>query len=145
MAFEDLLERDLAIQLSVEGDEYGAQAAPGMGPEHPETLAGRGRGADGVAKGGVGVLFERSDTDAREGLRQVGVDEFREFLASRGADADGREALLGVAGVLLDVLCASASSRRRWSTSMAPCSTRISAIGRPPARVQVWKARTKAD
>ncbi len=36
---EDLLERDLAVELGVEGDEDGAQPAAGMGPEDAEPLA----------------------------------------------------------------------------------------------------------
>ena len=55
VAVEDLLEGDLAVQLGVEGDEDGAQAAPGVGPEDAEPLAVGGGGADGVAGGPVGV------------------------------------------------------------------------------------------
>ena len=36
---EDLLERDLAVQLVIERHEDGAQAAPGMGPQDAEPLA----------------------------------------------------------------------------------------------------------
>ncbi len=36
---EDLLECDLAVELDVERDEDGAEAAPGMGPQDPEPLA----------------------------------------------------------------------------------------------------------
>ena len=46
---EDLLERHLAVQLGVEGDEDGAQAAPGVGPEDAEPLAVGGGRADGVS------------------------------------------------------------------------------------------------
>ena len=41
---EDLLERHLAVQLAVQGDEDRAQAAPGVGPQDAEPLAvGGGR------------------------------------------------------------------------------------------------------
>ena len=43
---EDLLERDLAVQLGVERDEDGAQAAPGVRPQDAEPLAVGGGGAD---------------------------------------------------------------------------------------------------
>ena len=43
VAVEDLLERDLAIQLGVERDEDGAQSSARMGPQDPEPLpVGRG-------------------------------------------------------------------------------------------------------
>ena len=50
---EDLLERDLAVQLGVEGHEHGAQAAAGMGPQDAEPLAVAGGGTDGVTRGAV--------------------------------------------------------------------------------------------
>ena len=54
---EDLLERDLAVELGVEGDEDGAQAAPGVGPEDAEPLA-VGGGAGSVAGGLVGLAAD---------------------------------------------------------------------------------------
>ena len=57
---EDLLERHLAVQLGVQGDEDGAQAAPGVGPEDAEPLAVGGGRADGVAGGAVGVGVGRT-------------------------------------------------------------------------------------
>ena len=38
MVVEDLLEGDLAVQLGVERDEDGAQAAAGVGPQDAEPL-----------------------------------------------------------------------------------------------------------
>ena len=62
---EDLLEGDLAIELGVEGDEDGAQAAGGMGPEDAESLAVGGGGAGGVAGGPLGVAaLDRAGADA---------------------------------------------------------------------------------
>ena len=46
---EDLLERHLAVELGVEGDEDRAQSAAGVGPEDAEPLAVGGGRADGVA------------------------------------------------------------------------------------------------
>ena len=51
---QDLLERDLAVELRVEGDEDRPQAAPGMRPEDAEPLAVAGGRADGVAGRAVG-------------------------------------------------------------------------------------------
>ena len=39
VSVEDLLERHLAVQLGVERDEDGAQAAVGVGPEDAESQA----------------------------------------------------------------------------------------------------------
>ena len=36
---QDLFQRHLAVQLAVERDEDGAEAAPGMGPQDAEPLA----------------------------------------------------------------------------------------------------------
>ena len=51
---EDLLQRDLAVQLLVEGDEDGAEPAVDEGPQDAEPLALGGRDADGVT--GVPVV-----------------------------------------------------------------------------------------
>ena len=52
---DDLLERHLAVQLGVESHEDRPQAAAGVGPQNPEPLAFGGHGADGVARGVVGI------------------------------------------------------------------------------------------
>ena len=52
---EDLLEGDLAVELGVEGDEDGAQAAAGVGAQDAEPLAVGSRRAVGIAGGAVGV------------------------------------------------------------------------------------------
>ena len=49
VAVEDLLQRHLAVQLGVEGDEDLAQAALGVGPEDAEPLAVGGGRADRVS------------------------------------------------------------------------------------------------
>jgi hypothetical protein len=52
---EDLLQRHLAVQLGVQGDEDGAEAALGVGPQDAEPLAIAGGGADRIAGGAVRV------------------------------------------------------------------------------------------
>ena len=52
---EDLLERDLAVQLAVERHEHGPQAAAGVRPQDAEPLAVAGGRADGVGRGAVGI------------------------------------------------------------------------------------------
>ena len=79
---EDLLERHLAVQLGVERDEDGAQAAPGVRPEDAEPLAVGGGRADGVAAGAVGVVIGRRVEPApeptwAEGRLDLGVAESR--------------------------------------------------------------------
>ena len=51
----DLLERHLAIELGIHRHEDGAQAALGVRPEHAESLAVGGSGADGGAGRAVGL------------------------------------------------------------------------------------------
>ncbi len=58
VAWEDLLEGDLAVELGVEGDEDGTQPAAGVRPEDAEPLAiGSGR-AHGNAAGSLGVVVD---------------------------------------------------------------------------------------
>ena len=95
MAVEDLLQRHLAVQLGVEGDEDRAQAAPGVGPQDAEPLAvGRG-GADGVAGGPVGIVAGLGWRRSRvgEGGLDVGVAELGQALAGGAAGVDGGQAL----------------------------------------------------
>ena len=56
VAWEDLLEGDLAVELGVEGDEDGAQTARGVGPEDAEPLAVGGGRAHGKAASPLGVV-----------------------------------------------------------------------------------------
>ena len=55
MPVEDLLEGDFAVQLVIDCDEDGSQAALGMGAQHAESLAAAGRCSDGVGGRAVGV------------------------------------------------------------------------------------------
>ncbi len=54
---EDLLERDLAVQLGVERHEHGAQATPGVRPQDTEPLAVAGGRVHCVAGVAVGIDF----------------------------------------------------------------------------------------
>ena len=109
---EDLLERHLAVQLLVEGDEDGAQSAAGVGPEDAEPLAVGGRRADGKAGGPVGVALG-TRADVGEGLLDLGVADRGEHRAGGGAGGDGGEAPLGAAVVRLEVDRAMASTAGR--------------------------------
>ena len=53
MLIEDLFERDLAVELGVEGDVNGPQAATGMRPQHAEPLAAAGVRVHGVTSRGT--------------------------------------------------------------------------------------------
>ena len=64
---EDLLERDLAVQLAVECHEDGAQAAAGVGPQDAEPLAVAGRGADRQRHGAVVVGDRARSSPSRRG------------------------------------------------------------------------------
>jgi hypothetical protein len=55
VAVEDLLQRQLAMQLGVQSHEDGVQAAFGMRSENAEPLAVAGGRADGITGGAVGV------------------------------------------------------------------------------------------
>ena len=103
---EDLLQRHLAVQLAVEGDEDGAQAAPGVGPEDAEPLAvgrwpcrrrswrcGRRRRRRSVEAG----------ADVGERGRRCRGRRAGQALAGGAAGGEGGQALLGVAAVLLEV------------------------------------------
>ena len=98
---EDLLEGHLAVQLGVQGHEDGAQAAAGMRPEDAEPLAVGGGRADGVAGRAVGVavVLGRARSDPGERGVESGIADLGQALAGRAADADGRQAPLGVVAV----------------------------------------------
>src|SRR5262245_43654846 len=90
VAVEDLLQGHLAMQLGVEGDEDGAQAAPGMRAEDPEPLAVAGGRAPGISGGSVGgitggavsVGFRRARADWRQrGVEFVVADPDQAFAS----------------------------------------------------------------
>ena len=77
------LSADLAVELGVEGDEDGAQAAPGVGPEDAEPLA-VGGGAGSVAGGPVGVAARSGRAGADAGERGLDRRDRRRRRGSRG-------------------------------------------------------------
>ena len=107
VAVEDLLERDLAVQLAVERDEDRAQAALGVGPEDAEPLAVAGGGRRRVGAGPSASAFRsaRAAGGMAEGGVDVGIAELRRGSSRSGAaGVECREALLGVAAVATEVL-----------------------------------------
>ena len=102
---EDLLQCHLAMQLRVQRDEDGAQAAPRMGPQDAEPLpVGRGR-ADGVGGGavgvGIGLARSRTGADVGESSLDLAVAECGEALAGRSSGGNGGQALLGATAMFL--------------------------------------------
>ena len=101
---EDLLERDLAMQLLVQCHEDSAQATPGVGAEDAESQPVGGRGADGEAGGAVGAAIG-TRADIGQSVLDLGVTigDGVEGCASGRSRGDGGEAPLGAAAVLLQV------------------------------------------
>ena len=102
---EDLLERDLAVQLAVERHEHRPQPAPGVRPQDAEPLAVAGRRADGVGGRAVGIaVLGRAVPGGHMAERRldIRVAEPGQALARRLAGRHGGQALLDVA-VLLEV------------------------------------------
>ena len=106
MVVEDLLERHLAMQLGIQGDEDRAQPAAGVRPQHAEPLAVAGGRADRVTGGAVDVLrtaLGRARAELGDGGADVGIAELGEALTGGAAGGDGGETPFHVAAVLLDV------------------------------------------
>ena len=142
---EDLLEGHLAVQLGVQGDEDGAQAAAGMRPEDAEPLAVGGGRADGVAGRAVGVAVVLGR--ARSDLGERGLDVGDRRSAARHSRVDRPTpiaARLRSVSLPWRLRCSmtSPSTRVTQGAESTPCSARISAMGRSLAWVQAWKAAT---
>ena len=106
MVVEDLLERHLAMQLGIQGDEDRAQPAAGVRPQHAEPLAVAGGRADRVTGGAVDVLrteLGRARAELGDGGADVGIAELGEALTGGAAGGDGGETPFHVAAVLLDM------------------------------------------
>ena len=107
MLLQDLLQRHLAMQFFVQCHKYGAQPSLGVRSQHAEPLAVTGGRADAKAGGSIvlaaGLARGRSGADTGEGPLDVGVADAGEALARRAAGADGGQALLGAAAMLLEV------------------------------------------
>ena len=93
------------MQLGVEGHEDSTESAAGMGAEDAEPQAVGGDGADGVVGGAVGVFAVRDAGRAELGERglDVGIADSGQMLAGGTARVDGRQALFGIAAMLLEV------------------------------------------
>jgi hypothetical protein len=102
MVIEDLLQRHLAVQLGVQGDEDGAQPATRVEPEDAEALAIGGDGADSVARRVVGVGIGAGG-ELGDGAVNRRIAEGGERLAGRTPCVERGEALLGGAAVPLQV------------------------------------------
>ncbi len=101
----DLLEGHLAAELLVAGDVDAAQPALAVEAEDAEPRAGAaGRGGVGRRRPGVAAGRLAASVRGGEAGLEVGVVEPLQVVADRAQRADGREARLGIAAVLLEVL-----------------------------------------
>src|SRR5262249_24894899 len=108
MTILDLLERHLAVELLVAGDEDLAEPPLGMRPEDAEADPRGTRRADHRGAG-VEVAVDvpgrgPRDADAGQASLEVDVVEHRQARAGGSDRAERREALLRVAAVGPDVL-----------------------------------------
>ena len=94
---EDLLERDLAIELGVECDEDRAQASAGVRPEYAEAEPAGGGGADGEAGGAVAVGVGLAVMG--RGLQGRGGDGGRPEFPRRPSRAGSSRGVEGPAGM----------------------------------------------
>ncbi len=142
---EDLLQRDLAVQLAVERHEHGAEAPACVRAEDAEPLAvGAGR-ADRIGRRAVGcVLLRRpvARVDAVERRLDVRVAQPGQALAGRLARGDGRQAPLDVAAVRPDVEVGQRLDHRRCAGPRWPIASRWSVSDRDLSDVQAWNAAT---
>ena len=123
---QDLLERHLAVQFLVEGDEHLAQPAAGVGPQDAEPLAVGCRGPRPIADGDAGFVNLEGGACADPGKRglDVGITQAGEVLASRAAGVDRRQAFLDVVAMLLDVAPTMNSTAARSAASRSPRAMR---------------------
>ena len=99
---EDLLERDLAVQLGIERHENRAEAPARVRPEHAESLAVAGGRSDGIRRRAVAIAAIGQGTcrpNMAESRLNIGVADPRQALLRRFAGGDGGEALVDVAAV----------------------------------------------
>ena len=102
MPSENLLEGNLAVELCVECDEYGTQAAGRVGPEHAKPLAWSSPSTRGVA-GGPFALHERGGSDPLERGFDLRLAQIGEALERRLRHPDCCETFLDFAAVLSQV------------------------------------------
>ena len=142
---EDLLEGHLAVQLGVERDEDGTQAALGVGPQDAEPLAVGGCRADRVAGGAVGVgrrRSSRSRADMGERRLDIGIAESARLSRVERPACTAARLFSASPPCFLRCRADQGLDRARSSASRSPRATRWSAIGRPLSRVHAWNAAT---
>ncbi len=105
MAVVDLLQRHLAVQLGVQGDEDGAESALGMGAEDAEPLPVGGGRADGIAPVRSDSLPRTVASGAEPTVPWVASRSGppRSTLSGVGSGCQGGEAVAGVAAKDLDM------------------------------------------
>ena len=107
MLVEDLLERDFAVQLAVQGDEDSAQAPLGVRTKNAKPQAVAGGRANGVCGGElgvrIGILPGRGRADADQAGCDGGLADRGQALAGRAAGGDGGQAFFDVVAVLRQV------------------------------------------
>ena len=101
---EDLLECHLAIELGIECHEHSAETAAGVRPQDAEPLAvggGRAAGARRCGRDRRRTGRPSRPVEGEGGVKIAIAEPGQAFTGGRGGD--GRQALLGVSTVLLDV------------------------------------------
>ena len=108
MAVEDLLERDLAVELGVEGHEDRTQAPSSVGPEDAEPLAvAGGSPRRRRCRFGSASSFSVAPEPLAAWPRVasiVGIADLREARPKGRARVERRQALFGVVAVAMEVL-----------------------------------------
>jgi hypothetical protein len=103
MLIEDLLERDLAVQLFIEGHENGAQTALRMRPEHSIALRRMRRRAGGKGYGCLDARREIGGDTACERSIQLRIADRSQPGMGRRPHANGSETLLHISAVTSNV------------------------------------------
>jgi hypothetical protein len=108
---EDLLERHLAVELGIQGDEHLAQPASRMRPKQAEPLAVAGGRAQGQNGGAIGVIVTvevgsavvLGPCDAGERRLDLRLAQHRQAGAGGAVGGNCGQALLHVAPMRLQV------------------------------------------
>jgi hypothetical protein len=104
IAVLDLLQRHVAVQLGVAGEEDLAEAAAGVGPQDAEPRPkGAGCAEAGPADGAVGVVVRACGGDVNQAGVELGVSDAGEVPAHRPDGAEGFQARPRIAAAGLEV------------------------------------------
>ena len=143
----DLLQRHLAVQLLVAGDEDLAQAAPGVRPEDAEPRARRGRRRRRRARVAVGSPSGgRPAATWRRLAWRSGSAIAGQVVARRSSELTAARLRLGVAAVLLEVLGDQRLHRARPAGSIErPRSRQDLRRGLALSATQASKAASRAS